>query len=178
MIEYNRKASARVDAATEVLKSLYEGGSFIVDPVEAATRMLEAADKTAERTRLFGYMKDGAKVAIEFQDKGDLLPGYDENRNRYEAFTSWWRLWFLEPRGPNGEQIMEDYVQVERREAEIAADVDELRWEKDMLALDSMGVDTKREFVAADEAEFRKIVMPISIASWDKAQSAAKVKAS
>lgn len=39
----------------------------------------------------FGVFGKGAKAGIMFEDKGDIVPGYDASGNRFEAYTSYFR---------------------------------------------------------------------------------------
>lgn len=43
-----------------------------------------------ERT-VFGLYPRGGKGGLSMEDKGDTVPGYDSNGNRFEAYTSWFR---------------------------------------------------------------------------------------
>jgi len=103
------------------------------------------------------FMDDGSKVFVQFEDKGEKVPGYDKNKNRYDAYTSWWRLTFPKPRGPNGEQIQENYVQVEKSAAILfRSGVNAARWMADETALNAMGVDTLRGLTEITDAAERQ----------------------
>lgn len=39
----------------------------------------------------FGIFPKGGKAGLSFEDKGDVVPGYDSNSNRFEAYTSYFR---------------------------------------------------------------------------------------
>ncbi len=39
----------------------------------------------------FGVFGKGAQAGLKFEDKGDVVPGYDASGNRFEAFTSYFR---------------------------------------------------------------------------------------
>lgn len=165
---YFRKEEIAIQAAADLLEQLYASGTFIIEPRDGARQLLDALHHATDPCRFFGYMKDGSKVAIEFVDKGDRIPGYDEKKNRYEAFTSWWRLTFFKPRGPEGQHILENYIQVDRFKAEVTGDIDTCRWQYDRDALNSMDVDTDRELESVSAEEFRKVVLPIHRADYEK----------
>lgn len=40
---------------------------------------------------VFGIFPKGGKAGLMFEDKGDVVPGYDANNNRFEAYTSYFR---------------------------------------------------------------------------------------
>lgn len=114
--------------------------------------------------RFVGRMKDGSKVLVQFEDKGTKIPIFDQQGNPYHectTHTSWWRLFFPEPRDPNGEQVWEDYTQV----AEFIVDtsretVDECRWRFDRYILDRKGVDMSHRMRTAfteDLQQMRRI---------------------
>lgn len=39
----------------------------------------------------FGVFPKASKAGLFFEDKGDVVPAYDSNNNRFEAYTSWFR---------------------------------------------------------------------------------------
>ena len=93
--------------------------------------------------------KAGVWVKIEFEDKGDLVPGYDLNGNRFEAFTDWFRV-------RNGSAIpglvsfnqkpdkpcdLENYVQVSRKDLECSPDARWFRQRERLRSLDAAGID-------------------------------------
>lgn len=39
----------------------------------------------------FAVFPKGSKAGLLFEDKGDVVPAYDSNGNRFEAYTSWFR---------------------------------------------------------------------------------------
>jgi len=39
----------------------------------------------------FGIFPKASKAGLVFEDKGDIVPGYDANSQRYEAYTSWFK---------------------------------------------------------------------------------------
>lgn len=43
-----------------------------------------------ERT-IFAVYPRGSKAGLAMEDKGDTVPGFDSNGNRFEAYTSWFR---------------------------------------------------------------------------------------
>lgn len=43
-------------------------------------------DRTA-----FGIFPKGSKAGLVFEDKGDVVPGFDANNNRFEAYTSYFK---------------------------------------------------------------------------------------
>lgn len=128
-----------ISAAADVLKKAYDGGGFIVDPVEVATAMLVAANQARSRGHRFvGRSDDGCDIKVFMEDKGDVLPGYDSNRNRFEAFTTYLRVTFAD--GRNG-GVCQNYVQVDRFLAEASGNVCSFRVQEDIAVLASMGVD-------------------------------------
>ncbi len=40
---------------------------------------------------IFGLYPRGSKAGLAMEDKGDIVPGYDNLGNRFEAYTSWFR---------------------------------------------------------------------------------------
>lgn len=42
--------------------------------------------------KIFGLYPRGSKAGLAMEDKGDTMPGLDAVGNRYEAYTSWFRL--------------------------------------------------------------------------------------
>jgi hypothetical protein len=40
---------------------------------------------------IFGIFPKGSKAGLTFEDKGDVVPGFDAAGNRFEAYTSWFR---------------------------------------------------------------------------------------
>lgn len=97
---------------------------------------------------------DSSKVFIQFEDKGERVPGWDKDENRYEAFTSWWRLIFPAARGPEGQQMLENYIQLDKFTA-LTAETGPAweRWVADMEALRAMGVDMCRGLTPATEQD-------------------------
>jgi hypothetical protein len=99
-------------------------------------------------------MEDGSPAFVQFEDKCEKIPAYDKDENLYEAYTSWWRLTFPKPRGPKGEQIQENYVQVDKFQAETAKIGTKLyRLQCDKSALESMGVDTEFGLIPATDEQ-------------------------
>lgn len=75
-------------------------------------------------------MKDGSAITIMAYDKQDLIPGFDEQHRRYEAYTTYFRS-----------DRFETYVQVDKFLAEKSGDVDAFRLMEDLSALAAHGVD-------------------------------------
>lgn len=134
-----------IAAAADVIRAAYAQGSFALDPEETAEKMLEAARSVAASPfRFRGRMADGRAVEVTMQDKGDVVPGFASNGDRFEAFTTWIRLTFedVDPDGRFGRgKVREDYIQVDRSLAEKAGDVEAFRSETDRAALANMGLD-------------------------------------
>lgn len=86
---------------------------------------------------------DGLPITVEMVDKQDHVPGYLKNGARFEALTTWIRVTFSKPRGPDGETVMENYLQVDRWKFGRHGDdkARRFRLEQDRAALISMGVD-------------------------------------
>lgn len=40
---------------------------------------------------VFGLFPKGSKAGLTYEDKGDIVPGYDASQNRYEAYTSYFK---------------------------------------------------------------------------------------
>lgn len=41
--------------------------------------------------QIYGIYPRGSKAGLTMEDKGDTVPGFDSNGNRFEAYTSWFR---------------------------------------------------------------------------------------
>jgi hypothetical protein len=39
----------------------------------------------------YGIFPKGSKAGLTFEDKGDVVPGFDSNSNRFEAYTSFFK---------------------------------------------------------------------------------------
>jgi hypothetical protein len=76
--------------------------------------------------------KDGSPIELRFWDKGDMIPGRDDNGNMYEAYTS---------RFCSVDRSVEFYVQTDRWKAEDSGDAVGYRIAKDKEALDAHGID-------------------------------------
>lgn len=136
---YALASAGEVAAAADVIRAAYEGGAFALDPVATAAACLAAAARHRHSGHRFtGYAKDGCKIEVLIEDKGDRVPGFDRNANRFEAFTTYIRVKFADKRQGGG--ICENYVQVDRFEAEASGNVDAFRFENDLLVLEGMGV--------------------------------------
>lgn len=86
-------------------------------------------------------MVDGAAVEVVLVDKENTVPGFKESGQRFDALTTWIRLTFAVPRGPNAETVMENYLQVDLHKVGGLKDNGDFRLEQDSAALWSMGVD-------------------------------------
>lgn len=136
---YEIASAGDIEAGAEVIRAACEGGTFARDPVAVATAIFAAAARRRFAGHRFtGYSKDGCKIDVLIEDKGDRVPGFDKNKNRFEAFTTYIRVSFADKRHDGG--ICENYVQVDRFKAESSGDVNAFRFEKDQLALEGMGV--------------------------------------
>ena len=138
-MKYQDRYEARLDAATKVIVDAYASGTFALDPRDTAKKMLAAADGSPIGNTFDVVMKDGGKAKLYFEDKGDIVPGFDEHQNRYEAFTTLLRLTFEDKRH-NGQPLI-NYIQVDRWRAEDSGDVAAYREKEDLAAIESMGVD-------------------------------------
>ncbi|SDD94699.1 hypothetical protein SAMN05216337_1017122 [Bradyrhizobium brasilense] len=106
---------------------------FLADPldaVDAAVAVLAALKAMNREHRFLATTTAGRVVVVRHTDKGDIVPGYDKNGNRFEALTSHFR-W--------GDQ--EAYSQVDRFEAERSGDVRTFRLKNDRTVLASIGID-------------------------------------
>ena len=90
-------------------------------------------------------MVDGRTAPLTVEDKGDLVPGFDDLGNRFEALTAWMRV-----------GITERYAQCRISHPVRTADIDRLRDEQIRL-LGEMGVDLD---ALRKHAEFRKVFPP------------------
>lgn len=125
----------------------------------------------AEKQTIVFYanMKDGRSVKIEYEDKGRTVPGFDADKNRFEALTSWFRItesseramkvWqdyndrFMEwsrKRGtaswdkyamPSSPWTIEDYCQAHLHFVRESRDPDLCRAVAEVKTLNDMGVD-------------------------------------
>lgn len=138
-MKYEDRYERRLKAATQVIEDAYASGTFALDPRETARKMLHAADGGAGGHTFDALMKDGGKVKVYFEDKGDFVPGFDEKQNRYEALTSFIKFTFEDQRH-EGQPLM-SYVQVDKWKAEDSGDVAAFREKEDLAAMDSMGLD-------------------------------------
>ena len=91
--------------------------------------------------RFVAKTSDHADVDVWIKDMGDTIPGYTANKTRFEALTTYIRLTFPEPRGPEGQTIMENYIQVDRWKFGRSGDIRCFRLEQDRDALQSMDID-------------------------------------
>src|SRR6266702_2008141 len=89
-----------------VSPSQFTGFSQLFNTVNAATaanavNVLDAGGTGSSNTSLwligwgeetcFMVFPKGSKAGLLFENKGDIVPAYDSNGNRFEAFTSWFR---------------------------------------------------------------------------------------
>lgn len=152
---FNRSYAQQVAAAADVLRNAYNGGSFIVDP-EAVARAMLAAAFMARGCWLTARLKTGERVRIQFEDKGDAVPGFDKNGNRFEAYTSWMRfvipatasalrdhLYKTVPGLRPRPDTAENYSQTDRQDADASGDVGAFRWKNDLACLEGLGVDAE-----------------------------------
>ena len=78
---------------------------------------------------------DGARVPIKFEDRGDLVPAFDERGHRIEAYTSCITI------GPD-----QSYIQLPKSAIPVDADLGEFRTANDIAAIRDLGY----EFTMAD----------------------------
>lgn len=119
----------------EAISEVFEGASsdFVA---KIANNIVKRMDHGVS---LHGLMKDGTAVKIRWVDRGDLIPGVDKNGNRFEAYTTYLRI-YDESVGERSGLISETYVQVDRDRAERSGDGEALRRVQEMEALDKMGL--------------------------------------
>lgn len=118
-----------------VMKALTPFLSTYAKPMEAAMAVLEAV-YAKPRDHKFNIARkcDRTIIVMVHQDKGDVVPGFDEHMNRFEAFTSYFE-W-----GKTHEDRA--YVQVDKFEAEKFGDIAAYRHIQDMQHLEQLGFDT------------------------------------
>jgi hypothetical protein len=76
-------------------------------------------------------MKDGSAVLVTVENKGDVIPGFDEQGCRFVAYTTMFK-------GDNG---LMTFGQVDKKTADASGDVNAFRYENDLAVLESCGVD-------------------------------------
>lgn len=74
---------------------------------------------------------DGRSVVVEFEDRGNAVPAFDENGNRYEAFTSWFRI--------DGVEVL--YAQIACQGLEHGRAGIEARILRDKACIEAAGID-------------------------------------
>lgn len=94
---------------------------------------LDAACNAASKTgvRFKGKFKDGRDALIWYQDCGDVLPGYDDQDNRFEALSGKVTI--------NNNFI--GYSQANRLLAENSENISQFRLDHDMAYLAAIGID-------------------------------------
>jgi hypothetical protein len=78
---------------------------------------------------LFAKSINGPPLMIVFDDKGTSVPGYDNDGNKHECYTSWFRV------------IQEGFTQVSVSDVAKSKDGQRTRMVADAKLLNSMGVD-------------------------------------
>jgi hypothetical protein len=74
---YNTVASA----TAQVAQNVFDGGG--TGSSNASILLLGLGERTT-----FGIYGKGSKAGLVFENKGDVVPGFDASNNRFEAFTS------------------------------------------------------------------------------------------
>jgi hypothetical protein len=122
--------------ATAVAPMLARGDG----PMNVAQAAIKALDEVRSQGVPLTMRRNGETILVRYYDKGALLPGKDEQGNRFEAYTSL----FLEARKLGDGDRLEVWVQVDRAELEDVGhpDLERRRREKEALAKLGVDVDT------------------------------------
>lgn len=104
--------------------------------MRAAVAALDAAGPLTLTARLVS----GESVTLSWVDKHDSVPGFDENNNRFEAYTVAW--WFT-----LGSDRHSGYSQADRWTAECSGDVPRYRALCEIASLRRAGVEPESMFV-------------------------------
>lgn len=114
-----------------VLDDFFRGGVSSAFTQALATKIDEVyhPDQTYQ-----GSMKDGTAIHVRLINKGDIVPGFDKDGNRYEAWTIYWS-W-----RDGTKAFDEGYVQIDRRVIELSQNRDALLNTAAREALEAAGV--------------------------------------
>ncbi len=110
--------------------------AIAIPGIAAATASQKAAVSVSEISGLGGFeqrvrMLDGRSMIMWVRDLGDRIPGWDMNENRFDAYTTHFRL----------EDGTEIYAQTDKALADISGDVNAFRMQEDVAFLEAIGVD-------------------------------------
>jgi hypothetical protein len=125
--------------AGAVMKALIPFLAVGVKPLLAATAVLEAVHaKPRDHKFKIKRKADGSEILMLQQDKGDIVPGFDKDMNRYEAYTSYFEWPDADANG--GKRLL--YSQVDKWTADASGNVDAYRLAEDLAQLEELGFDT------------------------------------